>query len=59
LAHPIDTQAVSQTDTTTDFVGNGNEEGLANSELILMQGEKQLYHDLENTYNKHSISVIF
>ncbi|EZA51044.1 hypothetical protein DMN91_003264 [Ooceraea biroi] len=37
LAHPIDTQAVPQTDTTTDFVGNGNEEGLANSELILMQ----------------------
>jgi hypothetical protein len=39
LAHPIDTQAVSQTDTTTDFVGNGNEEGLTNSELILMQGK--------------------
>lgn len=44
LAHPIDTQTVPQTDTTTDFVGNGNEEGLVssvNSELILMQGKKQ------------------
>ncbi|XP_011165614.2 PR domain zinc finger protein 10 isoform X1 [Solenopsis invicta] len=40
LAHPIDTQAVPQTDTTTDFVGNGNEDGLVSSvssELILMQ----------------------
>lgn len=35
--HPIDTQAVPQADTATDFDGNGNEEGLANSELILMQ----------------------
>lgn len=43
LAHPIDTQAVPQTDTTTDFVGNGNEDGLVSSvsnELILMQGKK-------------------
>jgi len=48
LAHPIDTQTVSQTDTATDFVGNGNEEGLVssvNSELILMQGTK---HYLKN-----------
>ncbi|XP_024870938.1 PR domain zinc finger protein 10-like isoform X1 [Temnothorax curvispinosus] len=40
LAHPIDTQTVPQTDTTTDFVGNGNEDGLVSSvsnELILMQ----------------------
>lgn len=47
LTHPIDTQAGPQTDTATDFVDNGNE-GLANSELILMQGEKQLIHDLES-----------
>lgn len=43
LAHPIDTQAVTQTDASTDFVGNGNEEGLVSSvssELILMQGKK-------------------
>lgn len=42
LAHPIDTQAVSQTDTSADFVDNGNEEGLVpsvSSELILMQGK--------------------
>lgn len=41
LAHPIDAQAVAQTDTATDFVGNGNEEGLVSSvssELILMPG---------------------
>ncbi|XP_011144676.1 PR domain zinc finger protein 10-like [Harpegnathos saltator] len=40
LAHPIDAQAVTQTDASADFVGNGNEEGLVsgvNSELILMQ----------------------
>ncbi|XP_018399990.1 PREDICTED: PR domain zinc finger protein 10-like isoform X2 [Cyphomyrmex costatus] len=40
LAHPIDTQTVPQTDGTTDFVGNGNEDGLVSSvssELILMQ----------------------
>ncbi|XP_029680437.1 PR domain zinc finger protein 10-like isoform X1 [Formica exsecta] len=40
LTHPIDAQVVPQTDATTDFVGNGNEEGLVSSvssELILMQ----------------------
>ncbi|XP_014468242.1 PREDICTED: PR domain zinc finger protein 10-like isoform X2 [Dinoponera quadriceps] len=41
LAHQsIDAQAVAQTDASTDFVDNGNEEGLVsgvNSELILMQ----------------------
>lgn len=43
LTHPIDAQVVPQTDATTDFVGNGNEEGLVSSvssELILMQGKK-------------------
>ncbi|KAG5336818.1 PRD10 protein, partial [Acromyrmex heyeri] len=40
LTNPIDTQTVPQTDGTTDFVGNGNEDGLVSSvssELILMQ----------------------
>lgn len=42
LAHPIDSQSVAQTDTATDFVGNGNEEGLVSgNELILMQGKKR------------------
>lgn len=44
--HPIDTQAVPQADTATDFDGNGNEEGLANSELILMQGKGSLVRDV-------------
>lgn len=46
LTHPIDAQAVPQTDAAADFVGNGNEEGLVSnvsSELILMQGKKRIY----------------
>ncbi|XP_006569371.1 PR domain zinc finger protein 10 isoform X3 [Apis mellifera] len=41
LTHPIDTQSVQQSDSSTDFVANENEEQLMSSvsnELILMQG---------------------
>lgn len=42
LTHPIDTQNVQQSDSSTDFVANENEEQLMSSvsnELILMQGK--------------------
>lgn len=42
LTHPIDTQSVQQSDSSTDYVANENEEQLVSSvgsELILMQGK--------------------
>lgn len=42
LTHPIDTPNVQQSDNSTDFVANENEEQLVSSvgsELILMQGK--------------------
>lgn len=51
LTHPIDAQSVQQSDSSTDFVANENEEQLVatvGSELILMQGK---FHEISKYYS--------